>query len=869
MSILSTDVSSPAWSRANNLALQGNHEQLRQVVNENVSMDPSLTGLMRAVSVLDRAQIRSGFAQSYRTRARELAREQMQAGFSQPLPWVATAKFALEDRNASLLRNTADDLLQRFPENPHGHYFQGVLAIEEGNWKSAELYLRRAKDLGLSDQSLAELLKLAIDQQRWVWEYALIVVVLISVWLLGFLVLYLVGRWLSIKTLKATKRKDPHSRNALEHHLRNIYRGVINLAGIYYYISLPMILITSLALPLALGYAALMLPYLNLWLVGIVFLGGATGVVTAISGIRTALVSTEYSPNRRVLTEEEAPEFWKLARAIAKRVGTRPVDEIWITPQTDMCVFEQGSWLACLMDRGKRTLVLGAALLPGFKVGDLSSVLAHEYAHFQHRDTAGGAVALRVRLAIGRFVNAVNERGVVRWWDISIWYMRVFLRMFFKLDLGASRLQEVLADRVAVQHFGASALVGGLQHVIRRGIEFDFMVGEAVHQGTSGQTMSVAFYAPRKSIDSHNRIKIENQFRDLLQIDTTEADTHPSPKDRFAAARRSGIDKSMPAENAVALFGDSAKTIVQEMSKQLDGLVDAEVKRSLNSDKYIVEYLDVEILRNPSADLLETRAAIHYRRGEYDLAMDDLNVILEHIPNDVGAYFGRSTLLERIGDYSGAAADLKKLWILKRNLPKDVSYQVAMRLGELLLRCRQFEKAASVYNSAIKLDPAPLSAKVGRLITAHEMGDLKDPKLQGLLWEVAKQSPEERMLGQLFKAAGLSEEYSEFLSSRVSPAPARNSNSRPKVYSSSPLWTWLPMVGFVGLLLIGGFFLWNVDEGETATSSGTENQSRLAQVANVEEQEPKKEKPLVKETSTDSLGDSSEVKMEEETTALD
>ncbi len=783
--------------------------QLRQVISKNLQSDTSLAGLMNAVSALDQANATTNVLNPYRTQAKQLAQQQIQSGATQPLPWIATAKFALEDQNSSLFRSTTQELVQRFPDNPHGHYFQGVRAIEDGDWKSAEDSLRRAQNLGLADESLAELLKIAIDNQRWIWQYAQIIAAVIVVWLLGFFCLYLVGCWLSKKTLEAAERKDPSSRNAREHHLRTIYRVVINLTGIYYYISLPIILLTSIALPLSLGYAALMLPYLNLWLVAIILIGGMAGVITAISGLRTALVSKKYKPIRRLLTEEEAPKFWKLVRLVAERMKTRPVDEIWITPQTDMAVLEQGSWITCLMDRGKRTLLLGAGLLPGFKVDAMCSVLAHEYAHFQHRDTAGGDISLRVRIAMLRFADAIAERGVVRWWDITIWYLRYFYKLFNKLALGASRLQEVLADRVAVQHFGASALIEGLQHVIRRDVEFGYMLDEAIHQGTSKKRGVVAFYSPQKAIASHERYRIDSEVRDILQLPTTDEDTHPSPRERFAAARSAGVDKPVRSASVVVLFEDSAKKLVGEMNRMLDGLVGARVGQICNSDKHLLEYLNSEIKSQPAAELLEARATILYRAGEYDLALQDLNLILEHLPNDAAALLTRSSLFDKMGNYSRAADDLIKVRSLKDELPNDAQYEVASRYGELMLRCKKFSKAASAYNAAMRLDRKSLNAKVGRLIAAFGTGSLNEPEMLDLLRDVASRCPEEKILPKLFEAAGLKDEIKEYRTAQPRSLPRSTRKARVKSTIRAKLVTGLTVAAALCLIAFGGVFYWN------------------------------------------------------------
>jgi Zn-dependent protease with chaperone function len=61
-----------------------------------------------------------------------------------------------------------------------------------------------------------------------------------------------------------------------------------------------------------------------------------------------------------------------------------------------LAVYEKGSYLQRMRDRGRRVLVPGSVLtglLDSFK-----AIFAHEYGHFQNRDTVGGD-ALRCQSA--------------------------------------------------------------------------------------------------------------------------------------------------------------------------------------------------------------------------------------------------------------------------------------------------------------------------------------------------------------------------------------------------------------------------------------------------------------------------------------
>ena len=61
-------------------------------------------------------------------------------------------------------------------------------------------------------------------------------------------------------------------------------------------------------------------------------------------------------------------------------------------------------------DRARRVLVLGVGLLDGLRQAPFCAVLAHEYGHFVHRDTAGGELALRVNNDMRKFALAMAEK---------------------------------------------------------------------------------------------------------------------------------------------------------------------------------------------------------------------------------------------------------------------------------------------------------------------------------------------------------------------------------------------------------------------------------------------------------------------------
>ena len=87
---------------------------------------------------------------------------------------------------------------------------------------------------------------------------------------------------------------------------------------------------------------------------GFIMLGGFRSscccrlAIVALVSIWSMLRSLFDSPRRRrrsgrPLAEPEAPALWALLREVAQRVGTRPVDAVYMTLGTEVAVIERGS----------------------------------------------------------------------------------------------------------------------------------------------------------------------------------------------------------------------------------------------------------------------------------------------------------------------------------------------------------------------------------------------------------------------------------------------------------------------------------------------------------------------------------------------
>lgn len=158
------------------------------------------------------------------------------------------------------------------------------------------------------------------------------------------------------------------------------------------------------------------------------------------------------------------------------------VDSVFIVQNATAAVFERGSFWKRLSGKTEKCLILGLGLLNGLTQLQLKSILAHEFGHISNRDTAGGSIALHVRRSIQASAQAMANGGAARWYNPAWLFINAFYRIFLRVSLGASRLQEVLADQWAALAYGSKGFIEGLRHVIKRSIEYELISDIEINQ---------------------------------------------------------------------------------------------------------------------------------------------------------------------------------------------------------------------------------------------------------------------------------------------------------------------------------------------------------------------------------------------------
>jgi Zn-dependent protease with chaperone function len=446
------------------------------------------------------------------------------------------AQLALERDNRPAFKEAVQKLRDRDAGSVRAHYFSAISALMDERLEDADQELTLAEAGGFPPEEAARLRELSgIRRHRQVWHFAGVGGVALAVWLLGLLGVWVVGGTLSRRTLAAIDRFDGSSSDDLSAStgaLRRAYSRTIGAAAVYYFISIPVLIAVVLLGAGGIIYGFFLLGRIPIKLVLLV---GLAALVSVWAMLKSLVIrrGADEDPGRP-LTEAEAPGLWALLREVAGRVGTRPVEAVYLTVGTDLAVLERGSMSARLRDRAKRSLLLGVGILPGFTRKQLRAVLAHEYGHFSHRDTAGGDVAMVVQASLFRSLMGIAQAGGATFYNPAWHFLRGFHALFLRVTLGASRLQEIMADHFAAVAYGAEAFKEGLTHVVRRSLEFSRDVDVLVNQAQQAQRPVTNLYESPAAAGED----LDKAFAERMQDKGSPYDSHPPPGQRIAWVTR-------------------------------------------------------------------------------------------------------------------------------------------------------------------------------------------------------------------------------------------------------------------------------------------------------------------------------------------
>ena len=495
---------------------------------------------------------------------------------------VTACQAAIAGQDMELLRSCSARL-ERVGSPDASHYAIWLLDMAQGDYAAARVHLEEGRAAGMSSKLYAQLMEVTQQSRPFLLKLARPVGLTVAVWLGGLILLLVLGLVLSAATLRAVQRPpvvQPGATPAITVRLRRVYRTVLWLCCAYYYISLPLVVLLVLALGGGMIYAFFVIGLIPIKLILIILVAVVLTVGAAINSIFVRVKDED--PGQR-LNLDNSPDLRSVLGEVARAINTRPVDNVYLTPGTDLAVMERGGMLRQLRGRTERCLILGIGVLDGMKLGAFKALLAHEYGHFSHRDTAGGGFALAVRRSLFRMAHALAEEDVATWYNPVWLFLQAFSPVFLRISQGASRLQEVLADTWAAMVYGAELFEQGLRHVVERSIRFGAHVDATVKDVIDRQQLLINLYTHRPAVTAAEG-DIQAAVDAAMKAQPTPYDSHPAPSQRLEwvraiaaqPAHRSGVDDDA---DAWVLFRDRA-TLEQSMTELVNAAIDKRFGKS-------------------------------------------------------------------------------------------------------------------------------------------------------------------------------------------------------------------------------------------------------------------------------------------------
>ncbi|MCC6751692.1 MAG: M48 family metalloprotease [Deltaproteobacteria bacterium] len=422
-------------------------------------------------------------APALRRELRAVAEEVLRRDASEFPSCTAVAASAIKLGDKELLGRAVAALSQLRPDAMLTHLYGGIHASAMEDWERAEREIRRAQALGFPASEAERILaESGIGAKARNWRYARYVGLTAAGWAGGLVLLLLVGVVLSRLTLRAVALASPEATttpSAGMRRVRKAYAAVLGVTSFYFYLSLPMVLLLVIGAGGGIIYGFVALGRIPIKLVAVVAI---LTVITLWAMLKSLFARVRDEDPGERLEEAQAPALFAMLRELAQTIGTRPVDAVYLVPDASVAVFERGSFWKRMSGQTQRCLILGLGALDGLTATQLRAILAHEYGHFSNRDTAGGGLALHVRRTILASAEGMARGGAATWFNPAWLFLNAFHRIYLRVSHGASRLQEVLADRWAALTCGAKAFGDGLRAVIRRSIEFDLRTNHEIEQ---------------------------------------------------------------------------------------------------------------------------------------------------------------------------------------------------------------------------------------------------------------------------------------------------------------------------------------------------------------------------------------------------
>jgi Zn-dependent protease with chaperone function/Flp pilus assembly protein TadD len=457
------------------------------------------------------------------------------------------------DKHSGPRAKPVSRLLERFPDNPNLVCLHAVALAEDGEARAAARELERARQLGadptqiLSPKVVAQIEAEAVPSllEKFAWVlggFTLFYAVIMA--LMAFFGLILASRTRGIRALdlldgqadelvaEGQVARTRHESGLAKWYALGLFSGLV-----LFYVAIPFLLAGLLAGTGLLLYFIFMLPRIPIKLIVIVVVVGLGGAWAVLKSLFASQGKGSFGLPK---TAAECPRLHQVLADVATRVATEPVHEIYLAPGSSIGVHQEGRGPFGVFGVKRRVLTLGLSTLRFLTVPEFQSILAHEYAHFSHRDTFYNRFIYQVSLSIQQALDGMARAGgKLNYVNPFYWFLILYHKAYNLLASGFSRSREFLADRMASGLYGSDVFASALTKVSTDGSLFEMTIYDNIArllgEGKAFINMYAAFHSFRNEQLEHQ--ERETLYQKLLDEKGSLFASHPTFGERIEAVQ--------------------------------------------------------------------------------------------------------------------------------------------------------------------------------------------------------------------------------------------------------------------------------------------------------------------------------------------
>jgi Zn-dependent protease with chaperone function len=487
--------------------------------------------------------------------------------------------------NRDDLAERVSRVVARFPNDGPLACMHALALAAEGRTREAGAELARARGLGTAPETVFGLQLAAqieeaaapgvIERFVWIMLYFALAYAAIMLLMAGAGVV-LAMRTRGAGALDLLKHQSPDelladgqiARAQGETLLARLY-GLALMAGlVLFYAAIPFVIAGVLGLTALLLYLIFLGGHIPIKLVIIIAVVGCVSAWAVFKSLFTRPPSGAFGLPK---TAEECPRIHQLLAEVAQRVDTDAVDEVFIAPGSAVSVHQEGRGPFGVFGVKRRVLTLGLSTIRCLTVGELKAILAHEYAHFSHKDTFYGRFVYQVHMSIGEALHGMlSSGGMVTYANPFYWFLWLYYKSYALLAAGYSRSREFLADRMAATLYGSDQFRQALTKTCTDGTLFEMTIYNHINQLLAEQKAFVNMYQSFQQYRDEHMPSTEREdlYEKLLSERGSLFASHPTYAERIDAIEllpAAGVADSRPA---LELF-DRPEDVEKELTKFL------------------------------------------------------------------------------------------------------------------------------------------------------------------------------------------------------------------------------------------------------------------------------------------------------------